>query len=245
VLLSVLALLAAGPSFHLGPATSLAKDVDVRPLGHGLWLHLTYVDDQRELSTNGLLAETSAGSVLIDTGWTQAQGERLLDWAEHVLHRPVVLAVVTHAHRDRMGGAGAALSRGIPVRALAATQALARAAALPIPNEVIEPPASLVVGEERFEVFFPGPGHTRDNAVVYLPRFGLLYGGCFLKSADASDLGNLADADVSSWPKSLESLTTRYPKPAWVVPGHGSLGGDPLARTRELLVAYRAKHPQR
>jgi len=218
-----------------GPAIALAPDLEVRRLADGLWLHVAYLNAARDLPTNGLVVETPAGAVLVDSGWNEAQGARLIAFAEERLHRPVAAVIVTHAHLDRIGGAGAALSRGIPVHSLDLTRQLARAARLPVPDRSLASSAVLELSGERLEVFFPGAGHTRDNATVWLPRFGVLYGGCLVKSAGAPDLGNLADADLAAWPASLARLVARYPAPALVVPGHGSLAGDHLARTRELL----------
>jgi metallo-beta-lactamase class B len=213
----------------------LADDVDIRPLTDGVWLHTTYSDHHHALATNGLLVETGDSSVLIDTGWSDAQAARLFDFAATSLHRPIREVIVTHAHRDRIGGAGEALRRGARVHALARTIAHARQRGQAVPD-VTEPEQSrLVVGGVTLELYHPGAGHTDDNLVVYLPATRILYGGCFLKSSTASDLGNIADADLGAWPASLRVVSAHDPAPAIVVPGHGPLGGDPVAHTAELL----------
>ena len=70
----------------------------------------------------------------------------------------------------------------------------------------------------QIEVFYPGPGHSVDNVVVYIPQQQLLFGGCFVKE---QSLGNLEDADIDRWPESAQHLLDRYQDARIVIPGHG------------------------
>ena len=207
---------------------------DVRPLGPKVWL---YVSHQQGFPTNGLVVEGAGASVLVDAGWDWREAAWLFDFAAKRLHAPIRDVIVTHAHRDRIGGAGEALRRGARVHALARTIARAHERGQALPNVTEPEQASLTIGGVTLELFYPGAGHTDDNLVLYLPASRILYGGCFLKSGDAHDLGNIKDADLTAWPASLARLSERFPQRAIVVPGHGALGGDPIARTAALLRA--------
>ena len=93
---------------------------------------------------------------------------------------------------------------------------------------------------ERFgvsgELFFPGPGHTADNATVWLQENRVLAGGCLVRALTATSMGNTSEADLESWPRAIAALQARYPDVGIVVPGHGEPGGpELLAHTRELL----------
>jgi metallo-beta-lactamase class B len=215
-------------------AVELGDGVSVRPLLPGVWLHVTSHDG---IAANGLLVDTTGGAILVDSGWDDAQAERLFAFAAGRGH-PVSDVIVSHSHADRLGGAGAALRRGLPVMALARTVEHAAARPQPLALAALRSPATLVRGGVRLELFFPGAGHSDDNAVVWLPDAQLLYAGCFAKSSAAGDLGNLADADLAAWPASLAAVRARYPAPALVVPGHGPVGGDALGRTEALLAAH-------
>lgn len=59
---------------------------------------------------------------------------------------------------------------------------------------------------------------------MWLPQYNILAGGCLVKSADAKDLGNVADAYVNEWSTSIENVLKRYRNINLVVPGHGSRG---------------------
>lgn len=85
------------------------------------------------------------------------------------------------------------------------------------------------------ELWLPGAGHTRDNVVVWLKQRRVLFGGCFLKSVTSPDLGNITDAVVPAWAGSVTRARQRYSEARIVVPGHGTINGDPISATLMLL----------
>jgi len=70
------------------------------------------------------------------------------------------------------------------------------------------------------ETYYPGIGHTSDNIVIWFKDDQILYGGCLIKSTESKTLGNLSDANVFSWKKSLKNIDKKYPKPTIIIPGH-------------------------
>jgi glyoxylase-like metal-dependent hydrolase (beta-lactamase superfamily II) len=80
--------------------------------------------------------------------------------------------------------------------------------------------------DESVEVIFPGPAHSPDNVVVYLPQRQVMFGGCMIRAADAPDLGFLGSANVDKWEDSARALL-QYPVKI-VIPGHGAAGGPEL-----------------
>ena len=81
----------------------LAPDVQLRQLKEGVWLHLTKSSDG--IDSNGLVVRLGAEALLVDTPWDDKQTGLVLDWAAKNV-APVRTAVVTHGHRDRIGGIG-------------------------------------------------------------------------------------------------------------------------------------------
>ncbi|HET7230136.1 MAG TPA: subclass B1 metallo-beta-lactamase [Longimicrobium sp.] len=217
----------------------LAADVRVARVAPGLWVHTTTAPPDQGIGAypaNGMLLETADGSVLIDTGWNDAQARTLMAWARDALHRPVRRAVVTHYHDDRTGGINALRGAGVEVRGLALTRELALREGNPAPDSVpglAERPWSDPAG---FEVRYAGPGHTRDNVVVWFPAQHLLFGGCMVKSDTATTVGNVRDADVAAWPRTVASVRAAYPAVRLVVPGHGRVSApDALTHTEQLI----------
>ena len=69
-----------------------------------------------------------------------------------------------------------------------------------------------------------------------MPQYQILAGGCLVKSAEAKDLGNVADAYVNEWSTSIENVLKRYGNINSVVPGHGEVGDKGLLlHTLDLL----------
>lgn len=149
---------------------------------------------------------------------------------------PVIAAIVTHAHEDRLGGADVLAAAGIPVYATPDIIAAAEARGLPVPSHALgetTPPALMVAGLSWFAA---GAGHARENIVVYHAPSRTLFGGCFLRDAGASGLGYTADGDVAGWPAAIDRVRAAYPDAVHVVPGHGMPGGPELLdHTRFLL----------
>jgi len=72
-----------------------------------------------------------------------------------------------------------------------------------------------------------GEGHTRDNIVSFLPKEGVLFGGCMIKSLKAGK-GNLKDANVEEWANTVSKVKAAFPEVKHIVPGHGAVGGIDL-----------------
>ena len=93
------------------------------------------------------------------------------------------------------------------------------------------------------EVFYPGAGHARDNVMVWLPQSGVLFGGCAVRAAGTTALGNVADADLTSWPVAIRRAIERYGEANVVVPGLGEPGGADLLRHTLTLFAKQENEP--
>ncbi|HEX3111966.1 MAG TPA: subclass B1 metallo-beta-lactamase [Candidatus Eisenbacteria bacterium] len=239
--LTVLAalLLVAAPAPAVMKSAPLQSTVKLRLLRPGVWIHTSrYVfPDGSVIPANGLVVKEGGGLVLIDTAWGEMLTADLLDEIHREIKLPVRRAIVTHSHADRIAGADLLRQRGIPVFAHPLTCRRAAAVAIAMPSDSLaglrKPGDAEFVGS--VEVFYPGPAHSPDNIVVWVPSARVLFGGCAVKSVD-SNLGNLADADTRAWPDAIHRVMERYRQAEAVVPGHGAEGGrELLTHTLELL----------
>jgi metallo-beta-lactamase class B len=218
--------------------TQLSPDITVRQLAANLWIHTSI---QRYaggviIPSNGLIDETDQGCILIDTAWNDQQTQRICDWASATLQKSIRLAIVTHAHNDRIGGVGYLLSRNIPVMGLKMTGDIAKTRNMAGPNQPFDFNAGKSKQIEGLELFYPGAGHAPDNIVVWFPNERVLFGGCLIKSADAGNLGFVGDANLKNWPGAVNAVKDRYTAAQIIVPGHGNPGGQKLIdHTLELL----------
>jgi metallo-beta-lactamase class B len=188
---------------------------------------------------NGLVIAGNPGPTIVDTGNNREQGEVLLQIAAHVAGAPATQAIATHFHKDRTGGIEAMRAANVPVFAHPYSVGLAQAYGHPVPAPVrgLEKEA-VTLG--AVELFYPGAGHVRDNITVWHAESGVLFGGCLLRATSDKQIGSLSDADVNAYPASIARLIERYPQRRLIIPGHGSVAGDALEWTRQLLAAREA-----
>jgi len=217
--------------------SSTLPPVAVEPLVPGVWLHTSYRDipPWGPLPTHGLVVDVDGRRVLVDTAWTDAQTDEILRWSTP----PITAAVVTHAHQDKMGGVPALHAAGVETYAHPLSNVDAPTRGLTPAAHVLSFDGDAVsLFDGAFEVFYPGPGHTRDNVVVYLPASRVLFGGCLIRPGDADGLGNTADADVGHWADAVRGVQRRYRDAQVVVPSHGDPGGtELLSHTVDLAFA--------
>jgi glyoxylase-like metal-dependent hydrolase (beta-lactamase superfamily II) len=224
------------------PMVRLGDSVWVGQIAPRLRLHTTtaVIPGGAVFPANGLILEARDGSILIDTGYLPEQAALLLEWSKTALVAPIVRAVATHFHNDRTGGIEGLTARGVPTFASPLTCRLAAEHGLPVPQPIETFGSAPYRFAEDCELFFPGPGHTSDNIVVWFAEQHVLFGGCLLKSTTSGGLGNIADSVVADWPASIGTMQRRYPRRALTIPGHGTIASDPAAWTLMLLAKNKA-----
>lgn len=219
------------------PAPALEK------IGDGVWIHKSYeiIEPWGPILSQGLVIQTNAGVTLVDTAWTDRDTEQLLMLIEKETGALPSVAIVTHAHQDKMGGMNALIAAGVetyaapmtnedaPPRNLTPAENTimlndAEAGFIPLigPMDPRNPPSPMAA------VYYPGAGHTRDNIVVYFPPAKVLFGGCLLRPGSANSLGNTADGDVANWADAVRNVASAFPEAEIVIPSHGAMGGREL-----------------
>ncbi|MDX1628649.1 MAG: subclass B1 metallo-beta-lactamase, partial [Fulvivirga sp.] len=195
-----------------------------------------------KVGANGLIIETSDSVIVVDTPWNNEQTRKLINWVREHIKKPISFFVITHAHDDRIGGIS--LLKKEQIRSISGmlTAKAAIEAEFAQPDIIFEKDTLIEVNQMRLEIFYPGPGHTKDNVVVYVHSVDVLYGGCFLKNATTKSLGNIADADLNQWPLSVRSMKSKFPDARIVIPGHGNLGSGAIENTLKLLEQRAASH---
>ena len=146
------------------------------------------------------------------------------------------MSISTHFHADRTAGINFFNSHGIKTYTSYLTDSLSIVKNEPRAKYHFVNDTSFCVGGYCFSTYYPGEGHTKDNLVVWFEKDKVLYGGCFVKSTENNDIGNIADANVEAWPKSVEKLMNKFQQPAYIIPGHLSWASNKsLAHTLDLL----------
>lgn len=217
--------------------TSEHNLVELTKISDNIWVHTTYSDNNGSRTpSNGLIALTSNGVILVDTPWNDEQTEELLVMVNDIFKKDIQVAIITHAHEDRIGGISTLMKYDIDVRSTSRTALEAGRAGFIKPQPSLDLEPAFTIDDTDVEVFYPGEGHTADNVTVWFPQDSVLFGGCLIKSLDSQDIGNAEDANLEAWPTAVLNVMDRYAHAVIIVPGHGIWGNsDLMGRTWELV----------
>jgi metallo-beta-lactamase class B len=192
--------------------------------------------------------------VWIDTPYTPEATACVLDWLYDTYGEDTgITEINTGFHIDNLGGNLELIKNGIPVYGSQLTCELLRTRSKETMSDMqkwldpledkeyldayenfefteptnlfdINEEQILSFGKETVEIYYPGPTHTYDNLVVYIPGKKVLFGGCMVLSLATGKVGYAKDGNTSEWPLSIERVMEKYKNAEIVVPGHGDPG---------------------
>ncbi len=193
----------------------------ISPLTGDFYVFVTYNTYQgTSFPANAMYLVTDEGVVLFDTPWDTTQFQRLLDSIKIRHNKNVVMCLATHFHKDRTVGLDFFRQKGVKTYTTKQTDAICKERDEKRAEFLIEKDTVFSVGRHQFQTYYSGPGHSPDNIVVWFDKEKILYGGCLIKSVDASDLGNLADANVNEWGATIHSIQRKFKNPRFIITGH-------------------------
>jgi metallo-beta-lactamase class B len=188
------------------------------------------------IGSNGLIYTVNGEALLFDTPMNDSLTKQLVNWITDSLKIRIVGFVPNHWHDDCMGGLNYLNSIGISSYANEKTLAIVKSKNLPIPQHGFVDSLTLQIGNQSAICKYYGPAHTVDNIVTWIPSERILFGGCMVKELKSETLGNIADADLTEWPKTIARVIAAYSSANIVIPGHGAFGGQELLKhTQDLL----------
>lgn len=219
-------------------------DVEVRTLADGVWIHTTYrtFEDGTTFPSHGLIVREGEELTLIDTAWGEKETELLLDAIAVQIGLPVTKAVTTHFHGDRSRGIDLLEAEGVEAWAHPLTREISTELDYAVADNALDgidtPGQAAAFG--ALEVFYPGPAHSEDNIMVWLPQQQILFGGCAIRGAADRDMGNVRDADVAHWSNAMALTEARYGGAKMVVVSHAEPAGPELIGHTEYLARLAA-----
>lgn len=185
---------------------------------------------------------------IIGATWCPASAKALHDSIGIRTDKPVREVINTNYHPDRAGGNAFWKSIGCEIHATEKTVQLMREqwdsicdftrTSIPeLPEMPLVLPTCTHEGdfelqEGKIRVFFLGAAHTEDGVFVYLPDERVLYAGCILKAT----LGNLKQANLEEYPRTLRKLKQLDLDMETVVAGHGTPVHDAGLIDRSLVL---------
>jgi cyclase len=164
------------------------------------------------------------GVVAVDAGADAANGAEILKAiAETTGGKPVRTLILTHAHADHSGGAGARAAAGAFVSQATSDPndpMYGKSSLRPVVESISERAIS-VDGLHNVQVYFLGAAHTKGDLVVYLANDKVLFSGDIALNGRMPFLQS-PDVDPAGWEKALLTLS-KVPAEK-LVPGHGDIG---------------------
>ena len=206
------------------------------------YVYRTFHDyDGTMMSANAMYLVTNKGVVLFDAPWDKTQFQPLLDTIKARHKKDVVMCFATHSHDDRSAGLEFYRQKGVKTYTGKLTDEILKKENKKRAEYIVPNDTTFTVGQHTFEVYYPGKGHAPDNIVVWFDKEKILYGACFIKSAEAKDLGYLANSDVKEWEKSIKKVQTKFKNPIYIIPGHEDWKNtQSLNHTLKLVQDYNA-----
>jgi metallo-beta-lactamase class B len=203
----------------------------IRKLSPHVYVHTSFLQTNTfgKVDCNGMIVVKGKEAVVFDTPADDASTAELIRYVTTRLQSTIKAIIPTHFHEDCVGGLEQFHANGIPVYASRQTIALLDREKRKFSKPFYPFDSSLVlsIGSEKVYAQFFGEGHTKDNITGYFPEDNALFGGCLIKTLEATK-GNLADANVKEWPVTVLKLKQKYPELKIVIPGHGKWGSSNL-----------------
>lgn len=230
----------------LGVFGQTSDSLKITQLSGDFYIFTTYQTyKDAKVPANGMYVVTDEGVVLIDTPWDETQLQPLLDHIKEKHNKDVVMSVSTHFHEDRTNGIEFLRTKGVKTYTTKKTDELSQKKGYERAEFLLEKDTEFKIGQYKFQTYYPGEGHAPDNIVVWFPNERILYGGCFIKSTEADDIGNLSDANIDEWSNSIKNVQKKFKNPKFVIPGHdGWSSTKSLKHTLKLIKETRKKQPK-
>jgi glyoxylase-like metal-dependent hydrolase (beta-lactamase superfamily II) len=190
------------------------------------------------------------GVMVIDARATPKMARELVAHVRTVTDKPIKYVLLTHYHAVRVLGASAygaehvIASRGTlemirergeqdwkseHARFPRLFDAFEEIPGLTWPTLVFDRELTIVMGRREVRLMHLGAGHTKGDAVAWLPRERVLFAGDLVEEGATPYSG---DAQLADWPATLDALLAL--KPAKLVPGRGAALATPAACRRAI-----------
>lgn len=212
--------------FFIGSFTTiLAQTTDnhlkITQLTGDFYMYTTYnLYEGDKIPANGMYLLTSEGAVLFDTPWDTTQFQPLLDSIRLRHQKSVVTCFATHWHSDKTAGLEYYRQQGIRTYTTVLTDQLSKKNNKKRAEFLMTKDTVFQVGQYTFETYYPGPGHTEDNIVIWFEKEKILYSGCLIKGAEDDNLGYLGDGNVQEYASTLKKVRKKCRHPKFITVAH-------------------------
>jgi len=220
---------------------------------------LYLAEDSHYAKTNYVIYLGAKSATVVGAGWSPQTAELLAQEVGKLTDKPIENVIIPDHDPEYAGG----IAYWKRIRAnVVATETTERAlktewakateftrkhfpnypnVPMELPTKTYEKDFELENGDIR--TFYLGPSHNNDDIFVYFPKEKVLYAGSILKE----QLGNLASANLSGYPRTLRKLEELHLKVDNVISGHWTAvhGPELIDQYRTMLKDYSQKADRR
>ncbi len=233
--------------FKLTPSFCQTKEpsLNIAHLTGDFYIYTTYnTYEGNKLPANGMYLITKSGVVLFDTPWDTTQFQPLLDSIYFRHKQKVTMCISTHWHSDRTAGLEYYRQQGIKTYTTVLTDELSQKNNNKRAEFLMEKDTVFAAEPYRFETYYPGEGHTKDNIVIWFAKEKILYAGCLIKGSASDNLGYLGDANVIEYYSTLKKVQSKFQQPGYIIISH-SHWDDPRSLQHSIMLAKKLKRKHR
>ncbi len=207
----------------------VSEELIIKKLSDHSYIHISdlTLKNGTKVACNGFIYIHNKEAYIFDTPANDIATTDLIQWLQKDKKTIIKGVVFNHFHADCNEGMDVFKKEGIPTIASKKTAKLMALHKYPEPNLLFKEQLTLTLGNKTIINTFMGEAHTVDNIVSYFPDEELIFGGCMIKSRNATK-GNLADANIKEWSATVSKIKEAYPKTKTVIPGHGEHGNTEL-----------------
>lgn len=231
-------MLFVGTLLHAQSSEKYQSEVlKITSINDNLFVHISYLNTEKygKVGCNGTVYFNGNEAIVFDAPTNDVASSELIQWIQKDQKKKIKAVVATHFHRDCVGGLKEFHDQGITSYANEQTIELAKNRNEMVPENGFDQELKMMIGNQLTLTKYFGAGHTTDNVIGYIPGEKAIFGGCLIKGIHAGK-GNLADANVTEWPKTIANIKREIPDLQIVIPGHGKNGGTELLEyTRKLF----------
>lgn len=205
----------------------------VHKIGNDLYAYIS----ENDSSANSTFLVTTEGILVVDTGLNEQEGGKLLAEIRRISALPVRYIINTHYHPDHRGGNSTVGPDATVISTMfTLEQEPARALAYSAADKIaFTGRMKLSFGGHTIEISFPGPAHTRGDAIVYFPQEHVL---AHRRPLPEWLMPPMDEGDMENWIDALDEML-KMPVDTFV-PGHFEVGDkEQLRHFRDYLAGLR------
>ncbi|MBQ4821120.1 subclass B1 metallo-beta-lactamase [Aquimarina sp. MMG016] len=208
---------------------TISENLKITKVNEHSYIHISKItlENGGKFPCNGFVYINNNEAYIFDTPANDQATVELINWLKNDKKVIIKGVVFNHFHRDCIEGMDVFQKNNIPCIASKNTAMYMKLEGYDLPDQMFQDYLDLKLGDKKIINRYFGEAHTSDNIISYFPDEEVIFGGCMIKSIHASK-GNLADANINEWSKTVTKIKKAYPNIEVVIPGHGDYGNRKL-----------------